>query len=295
MTTSITTRNIDGLALAKRVRAQLAAEVAQLKSAGTAPGLAVILVGEDPASAVYVRNKIRACEECSITSRFIQLPGDISQQRLHEVIRELNADGAMHGILLQLPLPAGLNANAALEEIAPSKDVDGLHQISAGALLVNHPGFLPCTPSGVMTMLEDEKVPLRGAHAVVVGASNSVGKPQALLLLRAGATVTLCNSKTQDLAHHTRHADIVVAAVGRPNTVRGDMLKPGAVVIDVGINRLPNGKLCGDVDYASCQGIASAITPVPGGVGPMTVAMLMSNTLQAARIAHTSTSTAKND
>ncbi len=288
MNLDTTTRLIDGLALSKRVRSEVASKVAQLRSSGTTPGLAVILVGEDPASAVYVRNKIRACEECGIQSSFIKLPADVTQESLLTTIASLNADATVHGILLQLPLPAGLHANEALEAISASKDVDGLHQISAGALLVNQPGFSPCTPLGVMRMLEDQQVPLRGAHAVIVGASNSVGKPQALLLLRAGATVTICNSKTRDLAHHTRHADIVVAAVGKPNTVRGDMLKPGAVVIDVGINRMPDGKLRGDVDFESALGIAAAITPVPGGVGPMTVAMLMENTLQAALLAHTS-------
>jgi methylenetetrahydrofolate dehydrogenase (NADP+) / methenyltetrahydrofolate cyclohydrolase len=288
MNNTTTPRLIDGLALSKRVRAEVAQKVRQLRAAGTVPGLAVVLVGEDPASAVYVRNKIRACEECEIASSFIKLPADISQDDLLRTVRQLNADAAIHGILLQLPLPAGLNANEALEAISASKDVDGLHQISAGALLVNQPGFSPCTPLGVMRMLEDYQVPLRGAYAVVVGASNSVGKPQALLLLRAGATVTICNSKTADLAHHTRHADIVVAAVGKPNTIRGDMLKPGAVVIDVGINRMPDGKLRGDVDFDSALSVVSAITPVPGGVGPMTVAMLMENTLQAATLAHIS-------
>ncbi len=282
------TRKIDGLELAKRVRAEVAIQVSKLRAQGTVPCLAVVLVGQDPASQVYVRNKIKACQECGIDSRFIELAANVEQAVLVSTIAQLNADKAVNGILLQLPLPAGLDANQALEAISVEKDVDGLHQDSAGALMINRPGFLPCTPYGVMRMLEDQKVNLRGAHAVVVGASNSVGKPQALLLLRAGATVTLCNSKTTDLAHHTRHADIVVAAVGRAKMIHGDMLKPGAIVIDVGINRLPDGKLCGDVDFDSAWGKVAAITPVPGGVGPMTVAMLMQNTLQAAQSAHIS-------
>jgi methylenetetrahydrofolate dehydrogenase (NADP+) / methenyltetrahydrofolate cyclohydrolase len=285
-TTYFSTRRIDGVELAKRVRAEVAQGVAALRAKGITTGLAVILVGDDPASAVYVRNKIRACEECGITSRFVNLASQVSQQELESNIRALNADQGVHGILLQLPLPKGLDANAALTLISPAKDVDGLHQESAGALMTNQAGFKPCTPFGVMRILEDQGIALRGKHAVIVGASNSVGKPQALLLLQAGATVTICNSKTVDVGLHTRQADILVAAVGRAKMITGDMIKPGAVVIDVGINRLADGKLCGDVDFDAAQGRASAITPVPGGVGPMTVAMLMMNTLQAAQRDH---------
>ena len=273
---------IDGKALAQRVRAQVAERVQKLKEQGITPGLTVVLVGEDPASQVYVRNKALACEQAGMNSDVIRLPAQTTQAELLDLIEKLNNDAAVHGILVQLPLPAHLDEHAVIEAIAATKDVDGFHISNAGLLLTGKPLFRPCTPYGVMKMLEDEGVNLRGAEAVVVGASNIVGKPMALMLQAEGATVTICNSKTKDLAAHTRRADVLVVAVGRPNMITGDMIKPGAVVIDVGINRLDNGKLAGDVDYESAQAVASAITPVPGGVGPMTIAMLLVNTTEAA-------------
>lgn len=273
---------IDGKALAQRVRAQVAERVQKLKEQGITPGLTVVLVGEDPASQVYVRNKALACEQAGMNSDVIRLPAQTTQAELLDLIEKLNNDAAVHGILVQLPLPAHLDEHAVIEAIAATKDVDGFHISNAGLLLTGKPLFRPCTPYGVMKMLEDEGVNLRGAEAVVVGASNIVGKPMALMLQAEGATVTICNSKTKDLAAHTRRADVLVVAVGRPNMITGDMIKPGAVVIDVGINRLDNGKLVGDVDYESAQAVASAITPVPGGVGPMTIAMLLVNTTEAA-------------
>lgn len=273
---------IDGKALAQRVRAQVAERVQKLKEQGITPGLTVVLVGEDPASQVYVRNKALACEQAGMNSDVIRLPAQTTQAELLDLIDKLNNDTAVHGILVQLPLPAHLDEHAVIEAIAATKDVDGFHISNAGLLLTGKPLFRPCTPYGVMKMLEDEGVNLRGAEAVVVGASNIVGKPMALMLQAEGATVTICNSKTKDLAAHTRRADVLVVAVGRPNMITGDMIKPGAVVIDVGINRLDNGKLAGDVDYESAQAVASAITPVPGGVGPMTIAMLLVNTTEAA-------------
>lgn len=273
---------IDGKALAQRVRAQVAERVQKLKEQGITPGLTVVLVGEDPASQVYVRNKALACEQAGMNSDVIRLPAQTTQAELLDLIEKLNNDAAVHGILVQLPLPAHLDEHAVIEAIAATKDVDGFHISNAGLLLTGKPLFRPCTPYGVMKMLEDEGVNLRGAEAVVVGASNIVGKPMALMLQAEGATVTICNSKTKDLAAHTRRADVLVVAVGRPNMITGNMIKPGAVVIDVGINRLDNGKLVGDVDYESAQAVASAITPVPGGVGPMTIAMLLVNTTEAA-------------
>lgn len=273
---------IDGKALAQRVRAQVAERVQKLKEQGITPGLTVVLVGEDPASQVYVRNKALACEQAGMNSDVIRLPAQTTQAELLDLIDKLNNDTAVHGILVQLPLPAHLDEHAVIEAIAATKDVDGFHISNAGLLLTGKPLFRPCTPYGVMKMLEDEGVNLRGAEAVVVGASNIVGKPMALMLQAEGATVTICNSKTKDLAAHTRRADVLVVAVGRPNMITGNMIKPGAVVIDVGINRLDNGKLVGDVDYESAQAVASAITPVPGGVGPMTIAMLLVNTTEAA-------------
>jgi methylenetetrahydrofolate dehydrogenase (NADP+)/methenyltetrahydrofolate cyclohydrolase len=273
---------IDGNALAKQVRSEIAQRVAQLKSKGILPGLAVLLVGEDPASQVYVRNKVKACEEAGMHSLLERLPADLSEEQLLKRIQELNQDKSIHGILVQLPLPKHLNSHLVIESIAPEKDVDGFHVANAGALMIGAPLFRPCTPYGCMKMLESIHYDIKGARAVVVGASNIVGKPMAMLLLQAGATVTICNSKTKDLSAHTKEADILVVATGKPKMITGDMVKPGAIVIDVGINRLPDGKLCGDVDFESVQQVAGAITPVPGGVGPMTITMLLLNTLEAA-------------
>ena len=273
---------IDGNALAKQVRSEIAQRTAQLKSKGILPGLAVLLVGEDPASQVYVRNKVKACEEAGMHSLLERLPADLSEEQLLKRIKELNEDKSIHGILVQLPLPKHLNSHLVIESIAPEKDVDGFHVANAGALMIGAPLFRPCTPYGCMKMLESINYNIKGARAVVVGASNIVGKPMAMLLLQAGATVTICNSKTKDLSAHTKEADILVVATGKPKMITGDMVKPDAVVIDVGINRLPDGKLCGDVDFDSVQKVAGAITPVPGGVGPMTITMLLLNTLEAA-------------
>ncbi len=278
MTASI----IDGAALSQRIREDVAQRVAALTEQGVRPGLAVVLVGEDPASQVYVRNKVAACEKAGLHSVKEQYPADLSEADLLARIDALNRDPSIHGILVQLPLPGHLDAHKVIEAIAPEKDVDGFHISNAGLLMTGQPLFRPCTPYGVMKMLEAQGVALRGAEAVVVGASNIVGKPMAMLLLAAGATVTLCNSKTRDLAAHTRRADVLVVATGRPRMISGDMVKPGAVIIDVGINRGDDGKLCGDVDFASAAEVAGAITPVPGGVGPMTIAMLLVNTVEAA-------------
>ncbi|GAA5092631.1 bifunctional methylenetetrahydrofolate dehydrogenase/methenyltetrahydrofolate cyclohydrolase FolD [Paenalcaligenes hermetiae] len=279
---SSSARPIDGKALAQRVRAEVAQRVEKLKTQGITPGLTVVLVGEDPASQVYVRNKALACEKAGMKSDVIRLPATTSQAELLALIDQLNQDPTVHGILVQLPLPDSLDEHAVIEAIAATKDVDGFHISNAGLLLTGKPLFRPCTPYGVMKMLEDEQVNLRGAEAVVIGASNIVGKPMALMLQAEGATVTICNSKTKDLAAHTRRADVLVVAVGRPQMITGDMVKPGAIVIDVGINRLESGKLVGDVDYDSVAQVASAVTPVPGGVGPMTIAMLLVNTVEAA-------------
>lgn len=272
---------LDGALLAKEMRAAIAAQAAALTAQGHRPGLAVVLVGEDAASQVYVRNKVAACEQAGFHSVLHRMPASATESELLEQVRTLNAQPDIHGILVQLPLPAHMDAHRVIETIAPEKDVDGFHISNAGLLMTGTPLFRPCTPYGVMKLLEKSGVHLRGAEAVVVGASNIVGKPQAMLLLQAGATVTLCNSKTRDLAAHCRRADVLVVAVGRPNMVTGDMIKPGAVVIDVGINRLPDGKLCGDVDFQSACAVAGWITPVPGGVGPMTITMLLQNTLEA--------------
>lgn len=278
----MTARIIDGGALSQRIREEVAQRVAALAAKGVRPGLAVVLVGEDPASQVYVRNKVAACEKAGLHSVKEQYPADLSEAELLARIDALNRAPSIHGILVQLPLPAHLDSHKVIEAIAPGKDVDGFHISNAGLLMTGQPLFRPCTPYGVMKMLEAEGVALRGAEAVVVGASNIVGKPMAMLLLAAGATVTLCNSKTRDLGAQTRRADVLVVATGRPRMVTGDMIKPGAVVIDVGINRGADGKLCGDVDFASAREVAGAITPVPGGVGPMTIAMLLVNTVEAA-------------
>jgi len=282
----MTANIIDGAALAGRIRAQIAQRAQALTARGTRPGLAVVLVGDDPASAVYVRNKVKDCEEAGIHSVLDRLPAETSEQALLARIDQLNRDPAIHGILVQLPLPAHLDERLVIESIAPDKDVDGFHVSNAGALMTGSPRFLPCTPYGVMKMLEEAGVKLGGAEAVVVGRSNIVGKPQAMLLLAQDATVTICHSRTQDLAAHTRRADVLIAAVGRARMITADMVKPGAVVIDVGMNRIPDGpnagKLCGDVDFDSVSQVAGAITPVPGGVGPMTRAMLLVNTMEAA-------------
>lgn len=278
----MTGRVIDGVKLAAAIREDVAARAAALAKKGVKPGLAVILVGQDPASQVYVRNKVAACEKAGLHSVLEQYPADMTQDALLSRIETLNADHHIHGILVQLPLPKHIDSHRVIETIAAQKDVDGFHISNAGLLMTGTPLFRPCTPYGVMKMLESEQVVLRAAVAVIVGASNIVGKPMAMLLQAAGATVTICNSKTRDLAWHTRHADIVVVATGKPGMITGDMIKPGAIVIDVGINRGADGKLCGDVDYASVKEVAGAITPVPGGVGPMTIAMLLVNTLEAA-------------
>ena len=278
----MTGRVIDGVKLAATIREDVAARAAVLAKKGVKPGLAVILVGQDPASQVYVRNKVAACEKAGLHSVLEQYPADMTQDALLSRIETLNADHHIHGILVQLPLPKHIDSHRVIETIAAQKDVDGFHISNAGLLMTGTPLFRPCTPYGVMKMLESEQVVLRGAVAVIVGASNIVGKPMAMLLQAAGATVTICNSKTRDLAWHTRHADIVVVATGKPGMITGDMIKPGAIVIDVGINRGADGKLCGDVDYASVKEVAGAITPVPGGVGPMTIAMLLVNTIEAA-------------
>lgn len=278
----MTARIIDGVALSAKTRQALAPRVQALKEQGITPGLAVILVGEDPASAVYVRNKVAACEKIGMHSWLDQQPADLTEKALLERVQQLNVDPAVHGILVQLPLPKHIDAHRVIETIAAHKDVDGFHISNAGLLMTGQPLFIPCTPYGVMKMLESEGVNIRGAVACVVGASNIVGKPMAMLLLAQGATVTVCNSKTRDLAAHTRMADILVVATGRPAMIKADMVKPGAVVIDVGINRMPDGKLCGDVDFEEVKKIASSITPVPGGVGPMTIAMLLVNTVEAA-------------
>jgi methylenetetrahydrofolate dehydrogenase (NADP+)/methenyltetrahydrofolate cyclohydrolase len=267
------------------MQAEIAAEVAQL---GRKPGLAAVLVGENPASQVYVRNKRKACETAGMTSWLHQLPESTSQVQLLDLIAQLNVDPAVHGILVQLPLPKQIDEHAIIQAVIPTKDVDGFGPESLGLLTAGHPRFLPCTPAGVQQILMRHDIPIDGRHVVIVGRSNIVGKPLALILMQkaagANATVTVCHSRSKNLAELTRQADIVVVAIGIANFLKADMIKPGAVVVDVGINRLPDGKLCGDVDYAAVAPIASAITPVPGGVGPMTITMLLSNTLQSAKL-----------
>ena len=276
-------RIIDGKALAAQVRAEVKSKVAALAQRGIRPGLAVVLAGDDPASKVYVRNKTRACEEVGLRSQQIDYPASVTQEELMACIRKLNADPAVHGILVQLPLPKHIDAARVLQAVSPEKDADGFHTESMGALVAGTPRFVPCTPAGVMRMLEHAQVPLAGRRAVVVGRSNIVGKPVALLLLQKDATVTICHSKTRDLEALAAQADILVAAIGRPKLVTARMVKPGACVIDVGINRMPDGSLAGDVDYAAVKDVAGWITPVPGGVGPMTIAMLLENCLLAAQ------------
>ncbi len=273
---------IDGKAIAALIRAEQATRAAHLKENGIEPALAVILVGDDPASKVYVRNKARACRECGIRSEVIRMGAETTQAELMAEIERVNSDPALHGLLIQLPLPAHLDEAAALAAVDWRKDVDGFHKMNAGALLEGEEGVRPCTPAGCMELLRRSHVPLTGANAVVVGRSNIVGKPMALMLLEANCTVTICHSRTRNLAEIVRNADIVVAAVGRAGFITGDMIKPGAAVIDVGINRREDGTLCGDVDFDAAQEKAGWITPVPGGVGPMTIAMLMKNTLDAA-------------
>ncbi len=282
MTSQMTAQNIDGIALSKQLRAEVTQRTLALKARGITPGLAVILVGEDPASQVYVRNKVKACEDSGLHSVFEKYEATLSQADLLARIAALNADKTIHGILVQMPLPKHIDPHAVIEAIAASKDVDGYSTLSAGELMTGAPGFNPCTPFGCMKLIESTGINLRGKHAVVIGRSNTVGKPMALMLLAAHATVTICHSATDNIKQHTLQADVVVAAVGRRNVLTADMVKPGAIVIDVGMNRDDNGKLCGDVDFAAIKEVASYITPVPGGVGPMTITMLLVNTLNSA-------------
>jgi len=279
----MTAQLIDGNALAQHWREQVARDCQALQARGVKPGLAVLLVGDNPASQVYVRNKVKACEQAGLHSVLDQLPADLSESDLLARVAELNRDPLIHGILVQLPLPAHIDAHKVIEAIDPAKDVDGFHVASAGALMTGLPGFWPCTPHGCMKMLESIHYPLSGKHAVVIGRSNIVGKPMALMLLAQNATVTICHSRTANLKAITLQADVIVAAVGQRNTVTADMVKPGAVVIDVGMNRNEAGKLCGDVDFEGVRQVAGHITPVPGGVGPMTIAMLLVNTLESAK------------
>ena len=273
---------IDGNALSKQLRADVALRAAALRARGITPGLAVVLVGDSPASQVYVRNKIKACEDNGLHSVLEKYDATLSEADLLARVDALNNDPAIHGILVQLPLPAHIDAQKVIEAISPAKDVDGFHIASAGALMVGQPGFWPCTPYGCMKMLESIAYDLRGKHAVVIGRSNIVGKPMALMLLQKNATVTVCHSATADLKAMTLQADVIVAAVGKRHVLTADMVKPGAVVIDVGMNRNDEGKLCGDVDFDGIKEVAGYITPVPGGVGPMTITMLLVNTLEAA-------------
>jgi methylenetetrahydrofolate dehydrogenase (NADP+) / methenyltetrahydrofolate cyclohydrolase len=278
----MTAQIIDGAALSKTLRTDVARRAAALTARGQQPGLAVVLVGENPASEVYVRNKVKACLDNGLHSVFDRFPATLSEGELLSRIDDLNNDPNVHGILVQLPLPKHIDAHKVIEAISPAKDVDGFHVANAGALMTGKPLFRPCTPYGIMKMFEAYGINLQGANAVVIGRSNIVGKPMAMMLLDAGATVTITHSKTRDLAAHTREADIVVAATGKLNILTADMVKPGATIIDVGMNRDENGKLCGDVDFAGVKEVAGYITPVPGGVGPMTITMLLVNTIEAA-------------
>ncbi len=282
MTTPHTASIIDGNALSAQLRADVMRRADALKARGITPGLAVLLVGENQASQVYVRNKVKACADAGLHSVLERHDANMTEAALLARIDALNKDPSIHGILVQLPVPKHIDANKVIEAIAPEKDVDGFHIASAGALMVGQPGFVPCTPYGCMKMLESIGYDLRGKHAVVIGRSNIVGKPMAMLLLQQNATVTICHSGTKDLKAMTLQADVIVAAVGKVNVLTADMVKPGAVVIDVGMNRNAEGKLCGDVDYAGVREVASHITPVPGGVGPMTITMLLVNTLESA-------------
>ena len=278
----MTAQLIDGNALSQQLRAEVAVRVAGLKARGITPGLAVILVGDNPASQVYVRNKVKACEATGMHSVLETWPASLTEAELLVRVDAMNNDPSIHGILVQLPLPPHMNAQRVIEAISPEKDVDGFHIASAGALMTGLPGFWPCTPYGCMKMLESIGYDLKGKHAVVIGRSNIVGKPMAMMLLQQNATVTVCHSATQDLKAMTLQADVIVAAVGKRNVLTADMVKPGAVVLDVGMNRNDEGKLCGDVDFAGVKEVAGYITPVPGGVGPMTITMLMVNTLASA-------------
>ena len=279
----MTAQLIDGVALSQKLRAQFAHETHALVAQGVKPGLAVILVGDDPASQVYVRNKVKACEQAGFHSVLERQPATLSEADLLARVEALNHDASIHGILVQLPLPPHIDAQKVIEAISPEKDVDGFHVASAGALMTGLPGFWPCTPHGCMKMLQDIGYDLRGKHAVVIGRSNIVGKPMAMMLLQQHATVTICHSATPNLRHHTLQADVIVAAVGKRHLLTADMVKPGAVVLDVGMNRDDQGKLCGDVDFEGVRQVASYLTPVPGGVGPMTITMLLANTLISAR------------
>lgn len=278
----MTAQKIDGNALSQKLRAEVTLRTTALKAKGITPGLAVILVGENPASQVYVRNKVKACEDSGLHSILEKHPASLTEAALLNRIKALNQDTSIHGILVQLPLPEQIDAQKVIEAISPAKDVDGFHIASAGALMTGMPGFWPCTPYGCMKMLESIGYELKGKHAVVIGRSNIVGKPMALMLLQKNATVTICHSATQDLKAITLQAHVIVAAVGKRNILTADMVKPGAVVLDVGMNRNEEGKLCGDVDFAGVEQVAGYITPVPGGVGPMTITMLLINTLEAA-------------
>ena len=271
-----------GKEVSARIKAELKTEVENLKKEGINPGLAVIIVGEDPASQVYVRNKERACEECAIYSEKYALTAETTQEELLKLIDELNNKSSISGILVQLPVPKHIDEKTIINAIAPNKDVDAFHPVNVGKIMVGNYDFVPCTPAGVMELIKESGIDVSGKECVIVGRSNIVGKPQAMLLLHQNGTVTICHSKTKNLAEKTKNADILVAAVGIPNFIKGDMIKEGAVVIDVGINRLENKKLCGDVEFESAEKVAGAITPVPGGVGPMTIAMLMKNTVKAA-------------
>nr|WP_315226791.1 bifunctional methylenetetrahydrofolate dehydrogenase/methenyltetrahydrofolate cyclohydrolase FolD [uncultured Limnohabitans sp.] len=279
----MTAQLIDGNALSKQLRTQVAADTAALKAKGLTPGLAVVLVGDNPASQVYVRNKVKACEDAGLHSVLEKYEADMTEADLLARVEALNNDPAIHGILVQLPLPAHIDAQKVIEAISPAKDVDGFHIASAGALMTGMPGFWPCTPYGCMKMLESIGYDLKGKHAVVIGRSNIVGKPMALMLLQKDATVTVAHSRTQNLKDLTLQADVIVAAVGKRNVLTADMVKPGAVVLDVGMNRNDEGKLCGDVDFDGVKEVAGYITPVPGGVGPMTITMLLVNTLESAQ------------
>ena len=273
---------IDGTALSQQIRAEVGLRAAALTARGITPGLAVILVGDDPASAVYVRHKVKACAEHGLHSHLERHPATLSEDELLARIRALNADPTIHGILVQMPLPKHIQPQRVIETISTAKDVDGYSVQSAGELMAGLPGFKPCTPYGCITLIESTGLAIKGKHAVVIGRSNTVGKPMALLLLQANATVTVCHSGTPDIGSHTRTADIVVVAVGRRNMLTAEMVKPGAVIIDVGMNRNDDGNLCGDVDFAGVAPLAGWITPVPGGVGPMTITMLLVNTLESA-------------
>lgn len=272
---------IDGKAIAAKIREQLTRRVAEVGQQGVAPGLAVILVGEDPASKVYVSHKEKACQEVGIKSEVLRLPATTSEEELLQVVNDLNLRQDIHGILVQLPLPSAIREEKIIAKISPLKDVDGFHPVNMGSLLIGRPRLIPCTPLGCLKLIQDLGYDLAGKRAVVVGRSNIVGKPMAALLLQANATVTVCHSRTKDLAEVTREADVLVVAIGKANFITGSMVKEGALVLDVGMNRLPNGKLAGDVEFDSVSQVAGWLTPVPGGVGPMTIAMLLNNTLEA--------------